>query len=632
MRALPRIAVALVAALPSLSPMPTSARPAPSAADVGPFVDALVETELARSDVAGAVVVVVANGASVLVKGYGLADVAKRAPVDSHTLFRAASISKLFTSLAVMQLVEQGKLDLDADVNDYLDFSVPEAFGKPATLRQLLTHRAGFEERLRDLGHANGPPLPLGSFVREMLPRRSNPPERSPSYSNYGFALAGYVVERSAGVPFERYVAEHIFAPLGMERATFVQPLPAALAPLVSRGYQVASGEAQPFEVINDAPAGALSVSGGAMERFLLMLIGRGELAGVRVLSEESFAQWVAPQVKVGGNGMGLGIYESRPLGVRTIGHGGDLSHFHSELHAIPELGFGVFVAQNSLGKSPRLLRDVLVPALAKRYFADPGRPAAAAIVPGHAAEVVGAYMTTRRSDASWMRLQGLLAQTLVSARDDGTIEARGIIDAAGNTVRWREVAPYRFRSSDGEREIEFVRDEAGRVVELEPWFPGITYERAGFADSQALALAVFPLSALVAFGALVAPLGGRALRRGLGAPAAPPRGLTARALTLATAGLWVASLCAFSAFALTAATSLWRFSRDEDGVLVASLVGTWLAAALSLVCAAVTARELRGASLSLVRRAARALPALAFVVLTWFAWNWGLLTVPTRY
>jgi CubicO group peptidase (beta-lactamase class C family) len=630
MNPLARISLAALGAV--LSSLPASALPEPTAADVAAFVDGLVAAELERSDVAGAVVVVIANGAPVLSKGYGFADVARRVRVDERTLFRAASISKLFTSLAVMQLVEQGQLDLEADVNAYLDFGVPAAFGKPATLRQLLTHRAGFEERLRDLGHAKGPPIPLARFAREMLPRRARPPEGSPSYSNYGLALAGYVVERTSGLPFEEYVAEKIFAPLGMERATFVQPLPAALAPLMSQGYQVASGEAQPFEVINDAPAGALSASGDAMARFVLMLLGRGELNGVRVLSPESFERWIAPQVDVAGNGMGLTIYEAHPHGVRTLGHGGDLSHFHSELHAMPEHGFGVFVAQNSLGKSPRLLRSVLVPALVKRYLAEPDREPVKAIDPGHAAEVVGAYMTTRRSDRTWLRLQALLDQPLVSAREDGTIEARGIEDAAGNTRRWREVAPYRFRTLDGEREIEFVRDAGGNVVELEPWFPGVTYERAGFADTQTVALAVFPAAALVTLGTLFAPLVGLALRRAFGAPAAPPRGRAPRALALVTAAAWAGSLAAFSAFALDAATSVWRFSRGADGVLVASICGIWLAAALSLASTAATSWELSAPQVTAARRAARALPALAFLALTWFAWNWGLLTDPTRY
>ncbi len=631
-----RIAVCAAARATSLllafAPAAASARPEPTAADVAPFVDAIVESELAQGDVAGAVVVVVAGGAPVLVKGYGFADVEKHVPVSERTLFRLASISKLFTSLAVLQLVEQGKLDLDADVNAYLDFSLPEAFGAPVTLRQLLTHRAGFEEQLRDLAHRDAPAIPLARFAREHVPRRARAPDGSPSYSNYGVALAGYVVERTSGVPFEQYVAEHIFAPLGMERATFAQPLPARLAPLVSRGYQVASDEPQPFEVINDAPAGALSASGDAMVPFLGMLLGGGELGGKRVLSSESFARWIEPQVEIAGNGLGLTIYESRPYGVRTLGHGGDLSHFHSELHAMPEHGFGVFVAQNSVGTNRRLLRGVLVPALVKRYLAEPRGDPAKALAPGHAAEVVGAYMTTRRSDASWMRLQGLLDQILVRESEDGTLEARGITDAAGNTQRWREVAPYRWRSLDGEREIEFARDPAGRVVALEPPFPGVTLERAGFADTQALALAVFPLAAFVALATLLAPLTGRVMRRALGAPSAPPPSFALRALTLVTAGTWLGALGVFSAFTLDAATSIWRFSEREDAVLVASLAGVWVAAALSFSCAFATARESRSARLPLARRVARSLPAFAFLALTWFAWNWGLLSNPTRY
>ncbi|MFI5321340.1 MAG: serine hydrolase domain-containing protein [Myxococcota bacterium] len=627
-RALAAVAVCSTA----LAPGAARARPEPTAEDVGAFVDGIVAAELARSDVAGAVVVVVANGAPVLVRGYGFADVEKRAPVDARTLFRLASISKLFTSLAVLQLVERGELDLDADVNAYLDFTVPKAFGRPVTLRQLLTHRAGFEERLRDLGHANAPPIPLARFVRERLPRREREPERSPSYSNYGVALAGYIVERTARVPFERYVAENIFAPLGMQRASFEQPLPASLAPLVSQGYQVASEPPGPFEVINDAPAGALSASGDAMARFLRMLIGGGELDGVRVLSPESFARWTQPQVVIAGNALGLTIYESHPHGVRTLGHGGDLSYFHSELHALPERGFGVFVAQNSLGKSPRLLRAVLVPALVKRYFAETRREQPQAVTPGHAREVVGNYMTTRRSDASWMRLQGLVGQAVVSARDDTMIEIRGLADAAGNTERWIETAPYRFRSRDGEREIEFARDERGRVEELEPAFPGVTYERASFADSQTFALAVFPFAVLVTLWALLAPAAGRLARWALAAPPAPERSGAAPSLTLLTAAVWLGALATFATFTSAAATNFWRFSRGADGVLVGSVLAVWVAAALSAVCAFATARELRAGGPSRARRVARAVPALAFLALSWFAWNWGLLTDPTRY
>jgi hypothetical protein len=150
--------------------------------------------------------------------------------------------------------------------------------------------------------------------------------------------------------------------------------------------------------------------------------------------------------------------------------------------------------------------------------------------------------------------------------------------------------------------------------------------------DTQDFALAVFVPAALVALCALLSPLGGFVARRALGAPPAPPRAFLARAFTLATAAAWLASLATFSAFALDGAQNVWRFSRGEDLPLRAAIGGTWLAAALSVACAAACATELRSRALTLRRRAARALPPLAFLALAWFAWNWGLLTNGARY
>jgi CubicO group peptidase (beta-lactamase class C family) len=607
------------------------ARPLPSRGELEAFVDGIVEAELAKNDVAGAVVAIVANGEVAFVKGYGFADVAKRTPVDEHTLFRMASISKLFTALAVLQLAEQGKLDLDADVNAYLDFAIPPARGKPVTLRQLLTHRAGFEEQVRDLGSPAPPAQPLAQFARTHLPRRTFEPEKWPSYSNYGVALAGYIAERTSGVPFGQLVLASVFAPLGMD-ATFEQPLPARLVPRLSQGYSVASKPPGPFEVIHDAPAGALTASGAAMGRFMRMLLGRGALDGSRVLSPEGFARWVEPQVTIAGNALGLAIMESRPHGVRLFGHGGDLSHFHSELAVSPEHGLGVFVAQNSLGNGGRLLRQALVPALVKRYFAERRREQPKAIEPGHAHEVAGSYMTTRRSDHSLTRVLGLLGQTRVTALDAHTVEAEGLADAAGNTRKWREVAPYRFRSEDGELEIEFARDAAGRVTHVLPWFPGLTFERARGTDTLRFALALLVPALGIALATLLVPLAGRLARRALAAPPAPPRPRAQRLLFGAAAALWLGALVAILAFSGTAASEFWMFSRGNDTPLLVAVGAVWLAAALSFACIPLAWRAARGATLSRWRRFGRVLPVLAFLALTWFAWNWGLLSNPTRY
>src|SRR5947199_115037 len=177
--------------------VPTRAAHALTKEDVEAWLDGFTPYALQRGDVAGAVVVVVKDGQVLLAKGYGYADVVARKPVDpERTLFRAGSVSKLFTWTAVMQLVEQGKLDLDADINTYLDFKIPSRNGKPVTLRNLMTHTPGFDETIRALILNDTHYLkPLGEALRRWVPPRVTAAGSTPAYSNYGAALAGYIVE-----------------------------------------------------------------------------------------------------------------------------------------------------------------------------------------------------------------------------------------------------------------------------------------------------------------------------------------------------------------------------------------------------------------------------------------------------
>ncbi|MGH9675993.1 MAG: serine hydrolase domain-containing protein, partial [Candidatus Acidiferrum sp.] len=195
--------------------------------DLDAFFDGAIPLQLQRSDIAGATVLVMKDGQTLLKKGYGYADFSKKKPVDPDTtIFRLASISKLFTWTSVMQLAEQGRLDIDADVNKYLDFQITPAFGKPVTLRNLMTHTGGFEEEIRDIIFTD-PKLasPLRDFLIANQPRRMYPPGEVSAYSNYGVGLAGYIVQRVSGQPFEQYVLDHIFQPLGMTHSIFRQPL-----------------------------------------------------------------------------------------------------------------------------------------------------------------------------------------------------------------------------------------------------------------------------------------------------------------------------------------------------------------------------------------------------------------------
>ena len=246
---------------PGALPAATTAAPALTATDLAVFLDGFIPYAIRSGDIAGAAVAVVANGQIIFAKGYGFADKRTRRPVVAdQTLFRLASVSKTMTWTAVMQLVQAGKLDLDRDVNDYLDFRVPEKFG-PITLRNLMTHTPGFEDTVADnLVTSPRDLVPYREYLVKHMPAEIFPPGKVAAYSNYGATLAGYIVERISGEPFDEYVARHIFQPLGMTHSTFEQPPPPALAKDLSKGYRKASDDKPvPFEYDEIAPAGALT-------------------------------------------------------------------------------------------------------------------------------------------------------------------------------------------------------------------------------------------------------------------------------------------------------------------------------------------------------------------------------------
>jgi CubicO group peptidase (beta-lactamase class C family) len=239
------------AKVPAAPPQPSPA-PALTRQDFETFLDALIPSQLQNRNIAGAVVSVVKDGQVLFQKGYGYADFEAKKPVlADQTLFRPGSISKLFTATAVMQLVEQGKLDLDRDVNDYLDFTIPKAYPEPVTLRQLLTHTAGFEDTLKNLFVGKESDMkPLRTYLVNQMPQRIFPPGKVVSYSNYGFTLAGYIVERVSGEKSERYIDNHILQLLRMTNSTFDQPLPPQLAAKMSKGYLTASKKPRDFEFV----------------------------------------------------------------------------------------------------------------------------------------------------------------------------------------------------------------------------------------------------------------------------------------------------------------------------------------------------------------------------------------------
>src|SRR6266498_1554447 len=398
-----------------------------TATDVETFLDGIVPLQLERDDIAGATIAVVKDGKLLFAKGYGYADYEKKKPVSAEeTLFRPGSVSKLFTWTAVMQLVEQGKLDLDRDVNLYIDFKIPEAFGKPITLKNIVTHTPGFEEQIKDLFTVGSESPNLGAYLKTHIPGRIYPPGTVPAYSNYGAALAGYIVERVSGRPFNEYVEENIFKPLGMIHSTFRQPLPPTLAPSMSNGYQLASDEPNPFEVVVPFPAGSMSSTAADMARFMLAHLQDGQLGDARILRPETVRLMHSRQFALdqAANAMSYGFYEESRNGHRIIGHAGDTLYFHSDLHLIPEAGLGFFVSHNSLGRGQPLPRTTMWEMFLDRYFPSTSPPEPTL---GSAKEdakaVSGTYMLSRRSESSFLKVATLIEEFIVTPDQNGRMQ-----------------------------------------------------------------------------------------------------------------------------------------------------------------------------------------------------------------
>jgi CubicO group peptidase (beta-lactamase class C family) len=478
------------AALSSLSTLAQESSPSThTSGEWEDFIDGSMGTLQKVHHFAGAVVVIVSDGQVVFKKGYGYADFAERRPVDpERTLFRVASNSKMFTWTAVMQLVEQGKLDLHTDVNRYLKgVQIPPTFPQPITLEHLMTHTPGFEDDVYGLFSKTADNMrPLMDLMRDQMPARIFAPATVTAYSNYGVALAGLIVEQVSGIPYETYVESRILAPLKMAHAAVRQPVPAALAPDLSKGYEWTDGrlKEQPFEYVPWAPAGGMSVSGEDMGRFMLAHLNDGAFGGERILGAETARGMrgkltsFSPKI----NGMLHGFMESNWNGVTAYGHGGDTVWFHSQTLMVPARNLGVFVAFNT--NSGAQARNEFMLAFFDRYFPIqfPKEPVPVKDSQARLARFTGTYAQSRVSESDLTRIIKLLGAVSVSVDDDGYLVMRN----EGDPTRWRQVEPLVFAQVDGPRQLVFRENERGEIAQLcsspfcvvamlrQPWWKGI--------------------------------------------------------------------------------------------------------------------------------------------------------------
>jgi CubicO group peptidase (beta-lactamase class C family) len=616
-----------------VTPTPTLAAHPLEKGDLESFLDGLVPLQMERSDVAGATVLVMKDGKELLKKGYGYTDITKKTPVDPDTsMFRLASISKLFTWVSVMQLSEQGRLDIDADVNNYLDFKIAPAFGKPITLRNLMTHTGGFEEVVHDIIFVDTKRAhSLRDFMIQNQPRRMYPPGEIPAYSNYGVGLAGYIVERVAAEPFEQYVSEHIFLPLGMKHSSFNEPMTAELAPYVSDGYRATTEKpAIGFEIFNPAPAGGISSAAGDMEKFALALLNGGELDGHRILRTETRdAMWtrqfgtsdsLPPQC--------MGFYQTWRNNLHFIGHDGDLLAFHSMFLLEPAQKLVIFVSYNSAGSAGRN-RAELLDGFADRYFPAYTPPAFQTIPADQLKDIAGNFQSTRRADSTKLAIGNPAGQSVFSVDKDGVLTIDTAKDLRGHTRKWKPIGKDLWQAEGEQARLFAIRDSSGRIVRIAVNFPGVQLQRVPWYENKSFVGICAVLSLLILLPVVIASLV-RLSRRFFfrnRAPLKPQPGT-----------LWITigpRLAAFfwivvAIWLATLATTLQNETLPAFPVIQRyfSLI-TWfsaLAALFSIVALVAGVRIWMRADVRTISRLKFSLVAAACVFLTWYSIHWNLI------
>lgn len=630
-------------ATPAIAIPPPPPRAIADTADLSAYVDGLVDQAMERDGIAGVAVSIVDRDGPLLLRGYGIAKqpatdsdpgASPRAVDPGGTLFRIASISKTFTYLLGLQLVDDGRLKLDAPVNEILPpaLRLPDDGYAPVLVRHLFTHTAGYEDSA--FGHlfvdrADRVPTSV-DYLQRHRPARVREPGTHAVYSNYSVALLGALVAHVAGADYDTLVERQLLVPMAMQRTTFREPLRAGdprdagkrFDGLWSEGFKRTGGgfKAQPFEhIAHTGPAGGASSTAADMGRYMRMLLRGGELDGVRVLSASAYARLHeetlfrnAPEV----GGFAYGFFRNRIGEVDALGHGGATSWFHSGMTVVPDLGVGIFVTTNT--DTGRKFAGELAEKVLVRYFERARAGAPPAIPKGFdARRFAGTYNAERSNYRSAEKL--FLSTTAeVAAADDNSL----IITAGGQSSRWVPDGALTFREVEGQGRIAFFDDAEGRITGYANALGHNVYARVGVFDVANNLLLVLALAALTA----ILVLAGAWLRRNRRIRDQPRARFGALWLYL-TALLWLALLVLVAVFAVRASSDEMAVFYHYPGTLLTSLL--WLAPlpmAASVVSVLLLWPAWRANDWGFWRKLRHTLAVAVFALGTWLLWHWNLV------
>jgi len=509
------------------------------------FLDTTVPQMLEEFHVPGVTISVVQNGEILAARAYGYSDFeAQQEAVAESSVFRIGSISKLFTWTALMQLVEQGEVELDADVNIYLtDFQVPDAFEQPVTIRHLLTHTGAFEDG--GLGwlftDSAEKIVPLEEFLQAHVPVRYAPPGLYSTYSNWGTALAGRIVEIVSGMEFDDYVEQNIFEPLGMTRSTFREPVPADLEADRAVGHKfdgerVVTGYQQYLH--STGPTGAMRSTAIDMAKFMIAHMNGGRVGDASVLRPETVAEMHRTQFSPhpAMRGMGFGFMLSDINGHKISGHSGSTRYFHADLMLVQDANVGFFASFN--GEPGRAAIIQLSSAFMNRFF-----PPAGATIETTAFEATedelssmeGLYKPLLRSHSTWNTAMFLIMNDISVSRDtDGNL----VVSSFGPPSTYKPVAPFVIEEIGGDSRRAFRIDSSGNVTHMfDSSFSAVALEKISSVESGGFFKRLGIFASLIALTTLIAPL--RVWRSGGGGQRSSILLMVASAILIPT-GFWL--------------------------------------------------------------------------------------------
>ena len=542
----------------------------------------------------GVVISLVSGDRTVATKAYG--------PLDpDRSLMRIASITKLFTWTAVMQQVEAGRLDLNADVNTYLKaFKIPSTYPQPITLLTLMNHTAGFEDRVVGVGALRAADVPpLGEYLAEHMPKRIRPPGEVSAYSNYGAALAGYIVSQVSGQSWDSYVQQHLLDPLGMTHSTATEPVPAALAADLAASYNTDSGtpERVPFEFDLLSPDGAISATATDMAKFMIAQLnqGRGLLnpATAALMQQTSYTA----DPRVGGYAHGFMVRTIN--GHRVLMHDGGWEGFGSVLVLVPDCHLGLFLSTDTTGGTEALSK--LMPAFFNRFLpVVPTTPVPAAAT---GAPQPGFYRPTRHNESTLEKLTTLLGPARLKVDADGTVHFRG--------KDWTAQGGGLYRPADGDDNLV----AHGDLVATD----GPVYELMSPAETLPVNLIVLLAVAVLGLTAMAVPLA--RLRRNRRAVSG--RWRLSRSLAAGAAGLSLVFVVLL-VVSLLGDTSAFLYGVPLSFSLLLALPIVVLTAAGAALAGTVTGW--RGAGAGVIARIHQIALLAGLLAFTWFVWQWNLI------